>query len=63
VHFAYRQFGSWCDMLSTVGAGNFVRKHMTLKTTLARAIGIAKRTWTIRDMVELLPAACHSEKF
>ncbi len=42
---------------------NFVRRHMTLKTTPARAIGIAKRTWTIRDIVELLPAACHSEKF
>jgi IS1 family transposase len=42
---------------------NFVRKHLTLKTTPARAIGIANRTWTIRDIVELLPAACHSEKF
>jgi len=42
---------------------NFVRKHMTIKTTPARAIGIANRTWTIRDIVELLPAACHKEKF
>lgn len=42
---------------------NFVRKHMTLKTTPARSIGIANRTWTIRDIVELLPAACHSQKF
>jgi len=42
---------------------NFCRKHMTLKTTPARAIGIANRTWTIRDIVELLPAACHSERF
>ena len=30
---------------------NFVRKHMTLKTTPARAIGIANRTWTIRDRI------------
>jgi hypothetical protein len=30
---------------------------------LARAIGIANRTWTIRDIVELLPAACHSTRF
>jgi len=42
---------------------NFVRKHMTLKTTPARAIGIENRTWTIRDIVELLPAACHKERF
>jgi IS1 family transposase len=42
---------------------NFCRKHMTLKTTPARAIGIANRTWTIRDIVELLPAACHSQRF
>ena len=42
---------------------NFCRKHMTLKTTPARAIGIEKRTWTIRDIVELLPAACHREQF
>jgi IS1 family transposase len=42
---------------------NFVRKHMTLKTTPARAAGIEYRTWTIRDIVELLPAACHSTKF
>ena len=42
---------------------NFVRKHMTLKTTPARAAGIANRTWTIQDIVELLPAACHKEKF
>jgi IS1 family transposase len=42
---------------------NFCRKHMTLKTTPARALGIEKRTWTIRDIVELLPAACHSKQF
>ena len=42
---------------------NFCRRHMTLKTTPARAIGIENRTWTIRDIVELLPAACHREKF
>lgn len=42
---------------------NFCRKHMTLKTTPARAIGIENRTWTIRDIVELLPAACHKERF
>jgi hypothetical protein len=42
---------------------NFVRKHMTIKTTPARAIGIEYRTWTIRDIVELLPAACHKEQF
>jgi hypothetical protein len=42
---------------------NFVRKHLTIKTTPARAAGIANRTWTIRDIVELLPAACHTEKF
>ena len=42
---------------------NFCRKHMTIKTTPARAAGIANRTWTIRDIVELLPAACHSTKF
>ena len=27
---------------------NFVRKHMTLKTTPARYIGLENRTWTIR---------------
>jgi IS1 family transposase len=42
---------------------NFVRKHMTIKTTPARAAGIANRTWTIQDIVELLPAACHSTRF
>ncbi|MEX2170579.1 MAG: hypothetical protein WD851_14785 [Pirellulales bacterium] len=42
---------------------NFCRKHMTLKTTPARAIGLENRTWTIRDIVELLPAACHREQF
>jgi IS1 family transposase len=42
---------------------NFVRVHQTLKTTPARAIGLEKRTWKIRDIVELLPAACHLEKF
>lgn len=42
---------------------NFVRKHMTLKTTPARAMGIEFRTWTIRDIVELLPAACQKEEF
>jgi IS1 family transposase len=42
---------------------NFCRKHMTIKTTPARAAGIANRTWTIKDIVELLPAACHSTKF
>ena len=42
---------------------NFCRKHMTLKTTPARAAGIEYRTWTIRDIVELLPAACHKSKF
>jgi hypothetical protein len=26
-------------------------------------MGIANRTWTIQDIVELLPAACHSTKF
>ena len=31
---------------------NFVRKHMTINTTPARAAGIANRTWTIRDIVE-----------
>ena len=41
---------------------NFVRKHMTLKATPARAAGIENRTWTIRDIVELLPAACHKSK-
>ena len=42
---------------------NFCRKHATTKTTPARAIGLEKRTWTIRDIVELLPAACHKEQF
>jgi IS1 family transposase len=42
---------------------NFCRKHMTIKTTPARYIGLANRTWTIRDIVELLPAACQSDKF
>jgi IS1 family transposase len=42
---------------------NFCRVHQTLKTTPARAIGLEKRTWKIRDIVELLLAACHLEKF
>lgn len=42
---------------------NFCRRHMTLKTTPARAIGIENRTWTIQNIVELLPAACHKERF
>ncbi len=42
---------------------NFCRRHQTLKTTPARAAGIEYRTWTIRDIVELLPAACHKEQF
>jgi IS1 family transposase len=33
---------------------NFVRVHMTLKTTPAVAAGIAARPWTIEDMIELL---------
>ena len=41
---------------------NFVRKHQTLKTTPARAIGLEYRTWTIRDIVELLPITCHSDR-
>ena len=42
---------------------NFCRRHMTLKTTPARALGIEYRTWTVRDIVELLPAACQKEEF
>lgn len=42
---------------------NFCRRHQTLKTTPARAAGIEYRTWTIRDIVELMPAACHKSKF
>ena len=42
---------------------NFCRKHATTKNTPARAIGLERRTWTIRDIVELLPAACHKEQF
>ena len=42
---------------------NFCRRHQTLKTTPARALGIEKRTWTVRDIVELLPAACQKEQF
>lgn len=42
---------------------NFCRIHQTLKTTPARYIGLENRTWTIRDIVELLPAACHKERF
>jgi IS1 family transposase len=34
---------------------NFVRVHMTLKTTPAVAAGIAKHKWTVGDMVDLLP--------
>ena len=34
---------------------NFVRVHQTLKTTPAVAAGIAKRKWTVEDMVDLLP--------
>lgn len=32
---------------------NMVRKHGTLKTTPAVAAGIARRAWTVRDLVEL----------
>ena len=41
---------------------NFVRKHQTLKTTLRAAMGLEYRTWTIRDIVELLPITCHSDR-
>jgi IS1 family transposase len=34
---------------------NFVRVHMTLKTTPAIKAGIADRKWTVEDMVDLLP--------
>lgn len=34
---------------------NFVRVHMTLKTTPAIKAGIASQKWTIEDMVDLLP--------
>ncbi len=34
---------------------NFVRVHMTLKTTPAVAAGIAKHKWTVGDMIDLLP--------
>jgi IS1 family transposase len=34
---------------------NFVRVHMTIKTTPAIAAGIAKQRWTVGDMVDLLP--------
>jgi IS1 family transposase len=34
---------------------NFVRVHQTLKTTPAVAAGIAKRRWTVGDMVDLMP--------
>jgi hypothetical protein len=33
---------------------NFVRVHQTLGTTPAVAAGIAKRTWNIEDMVDLI---------
>ena len=42
---------------------NFCRRHQTLKTIPARAIGLEYRTWTIRDIVELLPAACQRGEF
>lgn len=41
---------------------NFVRRHQTMKTAPARAMGIEYRTWTVRDVVELLLAACHKDK-
>ncbi len=34
---------------------NFVRVHMTLKTTPAIKAGITDRKWTVGDMVDLLP--------
>jgi IS1 family transposase len=33
---------------------NFIRKHMTLKTTPAVAAGVADKVWTMVDFVELL---------
>jgi IS1 family transposase len=33
---------------------NFIRKHMTIKTTPAMAAGIADRVWTMVDFVKLL---------
>ena len=35
---------------------NFVRIHMTLRTTPAMAAGVTKRLWEIGDMVDVLEA-------
>jgi IS1 family transposase len=53
-------FSKKADMLAysvaiTFFYHNFVRVHQTLKTTPAVAAGVAKRKWTIEEMVELLP--------
>lgn len=41
---------------------NFVRVHMTLKTTPAIAAGIAKHKWTVGDMVDLLPILSYNTR-
>ncbi len=53
-------FSKKADMLAysvaiTFSYHNFVRVHQTLKTTPAVKAGIAKRKWTIEEMVDLLP--------
>ena len=41
---------------------NYVRRHMTLKTTPAVAAGIASRPWTMEELVGVLEALEHSPR-
>lgn len=41
---------------------NFVRKHMTLKTTPAIFAGIDNHQWTVEDMVDLLPVLTYNTR-
>lgn len=41
---------------------NFVRKHMTLKTTPAIFAGIDNHQWTVEDMVDLLPELAYNTR-
>lgn len=41
---------------------NFCRKHMTLKTTPAIALGIDNHQWSVEEMVELLPLLVYNTR-
>jgi IS1 family transposase len=50
-----KKFENHCHMVALYTVWyNFMRSHKTLKTTPAQAAGIADKTWTLTELVELM---------